>query len=385
MRAGTTGVTPPSSTSSDLIADGTAGWYYFGAAPTADPGAPTVSIYQGGYPSTHTQAKLYSDPTWFDVWGGSYATEADGITWRSSTEPKNTTGLTVEFITDAPDLFISFRYGISPARIAVDGKLVSPTAYYSNGGYNFRLMFPAGARKGRRITVMWPGSNHFYGVQLQPGDSVSKVTPTFAPYSLFTVGDSYFGGSPYHPCVSDRGPVHILAELLGAKQYQMDGVGGSGYITSGSGLPFGNTTRLARIPAAQDVIVVAGGINDPTTGLQTAVESYLTALRAAQPNAMVFVLGPWAGSSGPSATTLAKEAAISAAVAAVNDARITFVPVNTDSTGAWIQGTGRVSAPNNTGNADLYIAPDGSHPTCRGSEYLMGRLADAIRLKVAAL
>lgn len=128
----------------------------------------------------------------------------------------------------------------------------------------------------------------------------------------------------------------IVGDHLGCDAVYNNAVGGTGMINNGGT----KTTYLDRLPDlvafAPDIVVIGGLQNDTsyTSGQrQAAVTAYLTALRAALPNAMVFVLGiqPLQGqtlTAGSSQHTT--ELDVSAAVTAFNDQNVVFIPLLTD-------------------------------------------------------
>jgi lysophospholipase L1-like esterase len=92
------------------------------------------------------------------------------------------------------------------------------------------------------------------------------------------------------------------------------------------------------------------------------------------PTTLVFVAGPWA-------TSARARPGINTALKNAMGTRSNFIWVpNVDE--AWISGSGNVSAPNGTGNADLYISADATHPTPAGIEFIAGRLAAYIKTSV---
>jgi hypothetical protein len=102
-------------------------------------------------------------------------------------------------------------------------------------------------------------------------------------------------------------------------------------------------------------------------------------LRAARPTTPIIAMGTFPASRGPDAAAVNSELAIQAAVSQVKDPAIYFVPLITGQAGAVVTGTGRVNAPNGSGNADHYISADGTHPTQLGIDYLAVQAAARIR------
>jgi len=376
LTAGTTGgASAPTATTNNEIVDGTVRWLYYGVAPTALADAPTVTVV-GSTPAGQTKVVLSdSAESWFTVKGGAYTFGANGPEWNNAVEPRNTFGYCIEFMTDSLDFTVVFRFGAVPIRFAVDGRFVTPSVLTASGTNRFRIQM-SGDRKQRLIQMYWAGANGFYAVNLNPIDSVWKPDRK-GDINLFVVGDSYIGGSAYHPVTVERSIRTIIAESIGARQYQADGVGGSGYISSGSGQPYGDPVRIARVSASSNLVIVLGGINDPLAGLQDAVSNYLSLLRARVPTAVIIVGGVWGAVSGPNSETLNKEQAIKNAVTATNDSKIIFMPISS-AISPFISGTGRVSATNNTGNADIYQSPDGTHPIAQATSYLADRIVSFI-------
>jgi hypothetical protein len=140
------------------------------------------------------------------------------------------------------------------------------------------------------------------------------------------------------------------------------------------------------------VLVVAAGYNDvgwgpgwdnviTTAQIATACATYCAAARAAYPNTLIFVLGPWSGGRGPDTYTTATDAAMAAAVVALGDPKTFYIPQNpapNSGAAAWITGTGYVGATTlgaGIGNSNWATSSLGKpHPSSAGHA-LLGYLA----------
>lgn len=176
---------------------------------------------------------------------------------------------------------------------------------------------------------------------------------------------------------------HVVGDYLGAESRVFAG-GGTGYETASTSETFQSRIALAaaRLTAAgvsPAVVVFAGGINDGagTAGLQAAVQATIAAAQAQWPTARIVVVGSWASNnSGSQSNQVTCEGKISAAATA---AGVSFVPVMTDPSGAWISGTGNVSSPTGVGTADvLFNSADGTHWNAAGHGLLGAQLAHGI-------
>lgn len=189
-----------------------------------------------------------------------------------------------------------------------------------------------------------------------------------APLVAF-IGDSYTAGDLIEGPAKLSGRWSAVASEQAGWEQRNYGKGGTGYTTRG---PFdGGTTyseRLASLDGAFDAVIVSGGRNDtdPST-YEDAVTSFYAALREAQPNAQIFVIGPFWPNGYPT-EALTREDEVVAQVA--GDLGITYV----SPTGAgWVTGTNDGTEPGN--RVDL-IGPDGTHPTAGGHAYFAERIIE---------
>lgn len=380
--AGTSGASsaPTSTVPNVYIVDGTVTWAYMGTAQSAAANAPTLTN-PGSIPaSLSVQKTVYADSSWVHVSTSAYVMDSaapTGIWWSQTTEPINTQGIQIEFMTDSTDLIILMAYGQVPVRIGVDGVWIAPGCITSSASYNlFELQIPGG-RKPRKITVMWQGSHHFVGVAIAPTDAV--WAPAYpSEYKLHVVGDSFVSGSSNHGLLQGNTIAFHLASLLAGSKWSSDGVGGSGYLAAGSGVSAYNALRIARIPTDTDILVVLLGINDTNDGtFAPGVAAYLNAVRARLPNTLIYACGAWAGCTGPDTNVLTKESAIKSSVLSAADPMTVFVPISSGPTPV-VWGTGKGGATAANGNSDWITSPDNTHPAEYPLLYLATRVAAGI-------
>ena len=181
----------------------------------------------------------------------------------------------------------------------------------------------------------------------------------------------------------------ILADLLGQADTWVSSLGGTGWFAPANPKTrnwFNDRVQLDVVPAAPQVIVEMGGLNDSSVSgvsqaaAQAAVESWLDAVIAARPDTIVFMTGPVAPGT-PTAGDL-KIGAAKAAAAAKYPQNVAFIDNLAD---PWFFGTGRQGSTVGDGNRDWAIGSDGTHPTLEGHRYLAQRLARAIAGAIPAL
>ncbi|MDF0540749.1 SGNH/GDSL hydrolase family protein [Sphingobium sp. H39-3-25] len=200
-------------------------------------------------------------------------------------------------------------------------------------------------------------------------DSYGNTTLNFEHDSLYRIASHFMGWS-------------LVAQIQG----------GTGHVNPSATAGFsrfGSEDRMRYVTAQPyDVVLLGGGLNDSLGSMAGSVYAnvleHLRAIRDAQPEALIIVLGAFGAATGPStgANSITEvELSIRSAVMAMCDSAILFIPISTtiDENRPWLFGTGRVGATNNTGNSDIYIGPgDNTHPNQAGHLYLGQRLADAV-------
>jgi lysophospholipase L1-like esterase len=192
-----------------------------------------------------------------------------------------------------------------------------------------------------------------------PADTTPAWTPTPTPTRALVafLGDSYTGGSH----MGGNGATGWPALLSAAKgwRFQLYAVGGSGFVSPGSG----NSTFAQRVPAiiaaGPSIVFVEGGHNDLGKNPEPAIITTIDELRAGLPSAQIIVLSPiWPNSHPPAALTPIADALRTEA------AKVRAVYVDTS---GWFAGP-----------YSSLIGSDGTHPTDAGhrriAQQLGGRL-----------
>jgi lysophospholipase L1-like esterase len=370
------------------IVDNTATWYWFGISTPAAAAVTAPTITQS---ATTTLTNLYAynaSPSPFYITGGPPADSGSSYTFPCThTIPPGTTAnchWTVTFITDAVKLAYKTNGSTNPVRFIVDGQYVSVSGYQNGSGaspsYDIIDFTTAGARKARTITIEGHLNTSFKGIVVGATEEV-WAPPTNDRVKVIFESDSIFSGGGGFPSLSGLA-IQSLCSYVGWSDCTDAAVGGTGWITVGGLSSFGQRIPYDVTPYSPDIVVFQGSINDSGTASATitaAVLAGLQAVRSGLPNAVIIVFGVWPGSRGPDANLLADENAVAAAVTAFGDSKTYFVPIATDTTQSWITGTGKITAPSGTGNADNYVASDGVHPTDEGRLYLYNQMAKAIR------
>lgn len=327
-------------------------------------GSPSASFsYYGGSPVIFANDYLQFPSTTVPS-GGNISNKSNAVTWR------------VGFYSDSPKVAIGVL-GYYKYRFLVDNSYVSKeqTDYSVFGGAQYTTLdfTAAGGSKKRYIEVEGFQAGGFHAVAVQPNYKVWSLAIT---KKLIIVGDSFVVGTG--TSIDNDGLGTVIADYLGIRNVVCVAIGGTGYTNAGTTYKFADHSSdwTTKNP---DIIVFAGGINDADdNNLQPAVQSLVQNTRAALPNTIIVVLGVWPGSTGPSNATISKEKKIAAAVSAIADKYIVFIPIATDPTGSWVTGNGKIDAPTGDGNSDIVTCPDGTHPTNYGHLYLGQRIADKI-------
>ena len=277
-----------------------------------------------------------------------------------------------------------------PMTMLVDGKLTNASGYdldlHSTGEFKYsRIVLPPSS-SARKIALDF-GYRPFRNLRLPLNQTVGPFPTPLAPASVVFIGDSITEGTG--SSYIDRSWPMQAAYRLGISDPIMSGQGGSGYLRRRPEVGYNFRERLSDAtlatnissnPAiftggAPDAIVVAGGINDcsvapggPFTADQVGTEAlaYFRAIRAAAPQSLIFVLGPFTDYNNAtySATSIACRDAI---FSAANQVTYTYTIDVSD----WVTMANR----DQVFDGNVY----GPHPIDSG-HYIYGqRAADAIR------
>lgn len=284
-----------------------------------------------------------------------------------------------EFVFTGRVLEIYFRYNggaTGMARLRVNGQrvtaLASSVGATSAGfGHVWKIDFGTSATRTIRLES---ASMPFGGIYLAPGDSLSAgTTPT---RRLAVLGDSISGGSDVNTGAGQGTWVQRFASYAGCDDAWNLSIGGSGYIVDGQGVKFQTRVPDVTTSAAQYVIVW-GGYNDGAVSLTSAANTLYAAIKAALPNAQLYVIGMWHPSNTGGSTTRDDE--LRAAAAASGCPFISLLSGNVyDRYGVLVAAQGRwISTPE---QATLYVGDGGVdtvHPTDAGHAYLAQRMFEA--------
>lgn len=298
--------------------------------------------------------------------------------------------LSISFLTDAPIIEVIHQgAGANQYRVLVDGQLEASAGHAATAADgNFYVdKFTFASRTVRLITLRVASNFRFTRINT---DALSRVwKPTRSPDRIraVVVGDSYAEGTGAN--FADTSFSQQIAYFLGWELFN-SGVGATGYLANSSGTKMTFRARFnADVTAySPNVIVIAGGINDSGSSgsaIQTEASLLYAQALSENPNALVFVLGPFTAPA--SVTPSAVNTALRAAAQAQSEygSRIFYIETMADSLGAWQFGTGRVGATTGDGNADVYIGSDGIHPPQAGHDYLTRRVVEAIKIILASL
>lgn len=307
--------------------------------------------------------------------------------------------LCVAFRTDAPQ--IDFMFSGAPLwTLLVDGKLAAASYITSTNTTNDQFLasvvFPA--RKLQTIVLSIAGDSA--GFYVGPNDTVLPMTLDTPAIGFMTDSYGQSKGIAYA-----AGLALGTAAKLGLAKVRLDPCGGSGYVTSNTGVtpnPNDFKTRLGvstKATPAVDLHVTCGGINDAALTAPQA-KAYFQKVRSLFPTCVLAATGPWCP-NGLYAVNAAQKYmglrdSIKAGLAQAGGAWVfvdNLAGVWSNSSGQagecgngpWQTGAGYAGATTGTGNGDLYIDSGGTHPVPAGIEYLADRLGSALRASLLAL
>jgi len=268
-------------------------------------------------------------------------------------------------------------------RIIVDGQYTKlPTTSFSAAGNGFvTLDFTAvGGRKPRNIIIEAMKECSFgQTVAVSSTETVQK--PGGAARKMYVLADSFGVGNA--TMVFNCFPGY-LGDLLGIRNVWNGGVPGTGWVADASGTALKARDRIQDVvDCAPDLLLITMGYNDTALGTMTALQAEVAlTLRTIRSRSVLsdtlIILCPFGGNHIAATQSIPVENAIQAAAASLGDPGIYFIPSTGGPNGPWFTGTGCTATPNGTGNCDIYISSDNTHPNDAGHAYLAGRLADEI-------
>ena len=222
-------------------------------------------------------------------------------------------------------------------------------------------------------------------IYVKPGYTIRKPASP-QPWKVAVEGDSLTqgtNGASLHPYGYSHS--QVIADLLGASEFYMSAVGGTGYTTNGGSLTT-YADRLAQIiPFAPDCIIVASCHNGTVT--TQSIIDYVRLVKAALPNCWVIICGSalLQGESSTSGVVFNNEvAAMAAASAFAGDPLVSFIPVLTAAPTPLLidNGTGNGASPTGGGVGDRFFWVGGSvtdsHPHWGGYEAYARMLVSGI-------
>ena len=249
-----------------------------------------------------------------------------------------------------PDIIYRLEVNGQPA---IANQVIAGTAGLGSGK---KMTFTFPSSRTRRIRLYLPGWMGLTAIRVPTGGSISKPADPAVRVGV-VIGDSYVNGSgdsSNYPAGTSQFETWALAVLkaLGCNRYVLAGIGGTGF---SAGMDGGSSnryiTRLSTVlglTPTPTVLVVAGSINDGTGAgtIQSEAEAFLSAAASVPTRIAIGTL---------KSSYEASHDAVASAAAAQG---VTFVNMRT-----FIAGSGNISAPNGSGNADVFVLSDGTHPS----------------------
>lgn len=298
------------------------------------------------------------------------------------------------FVTNATAIEIDIRRFVPdtiPYRIILNNRFLARNGLIGSVGEFAKLSFGS-AFTGLVTVECQQAGSIFQGVSVSAGGTITA--PSDTAYNMLSLGDSITegkssGDATYY--VYDRWS-STAAKQLGMNRLRNAGVGQTGYSNSASGAHSKLVNMLPPLwsdGTKYDIVGIAEGVNDfgqfPDATIAADALAAWKAIRAAQPQALIVVVGIWGEAFGPSATLIATENALAAQFATWNDPCSVFLRSSTDPGGSWFTGTGYIGATNGTGNSDTYISADGLHQSRAGAIYAGGKVNTTLRAALPAL
>jgi lysophospholipase L1-like esterase len=383
--SGTTLITtPPVHTSGQIVWDGVStpgletgvGWAFIGYAQSTadDPDAPTVSI--SGSATLANNYLPVSYPDVFDAVGCDAATFG-GVYWQPTVFHKNASTLTigggaVRLPSDAKAIEITIPQSVRSPRIVIDGRFLDLSGDVDSGSERYKLI-TFGTAKVRTFEVRGSRTDFVMG-GIRIGAKEKVLPPPAAEITAVFIGDSMWAGSTgYGWFLAGGSEPNIICDKLGWGECRNMSMGGTGIIATGSGTGSPFYTFGQRVPEAltfnPDVWVTLCSTNDrdqTPTAITAGYVAMFTAIRAGS-TAPIIVLGAQCIDDTSGGKIADLETAVAAAVTAMADPSIYFIPYRNAVPVPFITNTWNNSAKTGSVNSPDFIAADGLHPAELGT------------------
>lgn len=301
----------------------------------------------------------------------------------------NNSGLqwSVEVIVDATSPAFRVLGNADEFRFIVDGQYYSDEVITVPGnGANCWIQLPFAKRAVRRIRIC--GTGRFGGVAVGPTESAWHPGDANR-LRVSIIGDSYTDGT--QSVGPDRSWTTQTAYLCGISNPWAIGLGGTGYISTGTGLgTFGSDARIAdAIVSNPEILFFFGSVNDrqyTSAEIKAAAIATWRSYRTAFPDIPFVIIGCPTPATGIPAEAVKVDNALADAFSVWGDINADFVRVTTDPQGLWLFGTGYISnnpaTSNGSGNNDVYMGRptvnDGIHMNNAGHAFTGRRVAQAL-------
>lgn len=284
----------------------------------------------------------------------------------------------------------AFAYGDSDFKIMIDGKHLRQTEFDRTlaltGSVYAEVNFPT-ATEVHRVRVFM-GQLGFVQFLTPAAGTMWAAAPRD---KVLATGDSLMHGtgSTSEGGITAATLCNLYAIITGKEVWNF-GEGGSGLQNPGGGSgvsKYGSTGRKAKYATMTDVesIIICGPANDgnistyPVATGRTEMTALTTYLKTTFPDAPIFWFGVEAGPYPSIASDLnTLNAGLKAEAAAHPELIARYVDCRQDPS-LWIFGTGNLSAPDGSGNADLFQSSDIVHPSRKGWLYETQRFVSKVR------
>ena len=256
--------------------------------------------------------------------------------------------------------------------------------YTTNSG-RCLYKFDTGFVGNKLIEVYGDRNTTFTGVVVDTANTIWAPAPAVDRPKVGIIWDSYGqgvtsgGSNTIKLTVTD-----YFCERLGVANYFNPSDGGTGFISTNSGLgyTFGQRIGYGDINATRigdlDLLVIPASVNDSSqtdAAVQAAAQSAIVAAMIAQPKAIIAVFGPQSPTSAIAAQSRFDAIKTAVTKAAAGDPRVIYVD-NSPSAGNFMYGSA------SSGINQTIIGTDNVHMTDAGGPYLGYRMADALLLAI---